>query len=119
MAQVQVEKTITTYQKNKFGDADDNYLNIERMFLLMFITRFLRAQITSKFSRMKLANDSTRFAPGAAIVTPNVIRTELIASIARWNITDMCRMQRHLQKYCGWSATAAIPSVLMCFGRLH
>ncbi|MGX1957033.1 phage tail sheath subtilisin-like domain-containing protein [Serratia proteamaculans] len=76
---VQIEKTITTYQKNKFGDADDSYLNIETLFLLMFVTRFLRTQITSKFSRMKLANDGTRFAPGSAIVTPNVIRAELIA----------------------------------------
>lgn len=76
---VQVEKTITTYQKNKFGDADDSYLNIETLFLLMFVTRFLRTQITSKFSRMKLANDGTRFVPGSAIVTPNVIRAELIA----------------------------------------
>ncbi|MBQ0956929.1 phage tail sheath subtilisin-like domain-containing protein [Serratia symbiotica] len=76
---VQVEKTITTYQKNKYGDADDSYLNIETIFLLMFVTRFLRAQITSKFGRMKLANDGTRFAPGAPIVTPNVIRAELIA----------------------------------------
>ncbi|MBK0004379.1 phage tail sheath subtilisin-like domain-containing protein [Erwinia sp. S38] len=76
---VQVEKTITTYQKNKFGDVDDSYLNIETLFLLMFVTRFLRTQITSKFSRMKLANDGTRFAPGSAIVTPNVIRAELIA----------------------------------------
>ncbi|WP_447880773.1 phage tail sheath subtilisin-like domain-containing protein [Serratia fonticola] len=76
---VQVEKTITTYQKNKFGDADDSYLNIETLFLLMFVTRFLRTQITSKFGRMKLANDGTRFAPGSAIVTPNVIRAELIA----------------------------------------
>jgi len=76
---VQVEKTITTYQKNKFGDADDSYLNIETLFLLMFVTRFLRTQITSKFSRMKLANDGTRLAPGSAIVTPNVIRAELIA----------------------------------------
>lgn len=76
---VQVEKTITTYQKNKFGDADDSYLNIETLFLLMFVTRFLRTQITSKFSRMKLASDGTRFAPGSAIVTPNVIRAELIA----------------------------------------
>lgn len=76
---VQVEKTITTYQKNKFGDADDSYLNIETLYLLMFVTRFLRTQITSKFGRMKLANDGTRFAPGSAIVTPNVIRAELIA----------------------------------------
>ncbi|MBE0150946.1 phage tail protein [Serratia fonticola] len=76
---IQVENVITTYQKNKFGDADDSYLQVETLFTLMFVTRFLRIQITSKFSRMKLAADGTRFAPGSAIITPNVIRAELIA----------------------------------------
>ncbi len=36
----------------------------------MFVTRFLRTQVTSKFARMKLAADGTRFAPGSAIITP-------------------------------------------------
>lgn len=76
---VQVENIITTYQKNKYGAEDDSYLQIETLFLLMFVTRFLRTQVTSKFSRMKLAANGTRFAPGSAIITPNVIRAELIA----------------------------------------
>ena len=76
---VQVENLITTYQTNKYGDADDSYLQVETLFLLMFVTRFIRTQITSKFARMKLAADGTRFAPGSAIVTPNIIRAELIA----------------------------------------
>ncbi|EPB3975106.1 phage tail sheath subtilisin-like domain-containing protein [Yersinia enterocolitica] len=76
---VQVENIITTYQKNKYGAEDDSYLQIETLFLLMFVTRFLRTQVTSKFARMKLAADGTRFAPGSAIITPNIIRAELIA----------------------------------------
>jgi len=76
---VQVENLITTYQTNKYGDADDSYLQVETLFLLMFVTRFMRGQVTSKFARMKLAADGTRFAPGSAIVTPNIIRAELIA----------------------------------------
>ncbi|EKN4181910.1 phage tail sheath subtilisin-like domain-containing protein [Yersinia ruckeri] len=76
---VQVENIITTYQKNGFGAEDDSYLQIETLFLLMFITRYMRTQVTSKFARMKLAADGTRFAPGSAIITPNVIRAELIA----------------------------------------
>ncbi|ELW8194950.1 phage tail sheath subtilisin-like domain-containing protein [Yersinia enterocolitica] len=76
---VQVENIITTYQKNKYGAEDDSYLQIETLFLLMFVTRFLRTQVTSKFARMKLAANGTRFAPGSAIITPNVIRAELIA----------------------------------------
>ncbi|CDH22649.1 phage tail sheath subtilisin-like domain-containing protein [Xenorhabdus bovienii] len=76
---VQVENLITTYQKNPYGDNDDSYLQIETLFLLAFVSRYIRTQITSKFRRMKLAKDGTRFAAGSAIVTPNVVRAELIA----------------------------------------
>ena len=40
----------------------------------------MRGIITSKYGRCKLANDGTRFADGQAIVTPKVIRAELIAA---------------------------------------
>lgn len=76
---VQIENIITTYQKNAYGDNDDSYLQVETLYLLMFVSRFMRTQITSKFGRMKLADDGTRFASGSAIVTPNIIRAELIA----------------------------------------
>ncbi|MDC9607054.1 phage tail sheath subtilisin-like domain-containing protein [Xenorhabdus griffiniae] len=76
---VQIENVISTYQKNPYGDNDDSYLQIETLFLLMFVSRYIRTQITSKFGRMKLAKDGTRFAPGSAIVTPNIVRAELIA----------------------------------------
>lgn len=76
---IQVENVITTYRHNSYGVEDDSYLQIETMYLLMFVTRYLRTQITSKFPRMKLAADGTRFPPGLAIVTPNIIRSELIA----------------------------------------
>lgn len=76
---VRVENIITTYQKNAYGDNDDSYLQVETLYLLMFVSRYLRTQVTSKFGRMKLANDGTRFAPGSAIVTPNIIWAELIA----------------------------------------
>jgi len=76
---VQIENVITTYQTNAYGNADDSYLQVETLFLLMYVTRYIRTQITSKFARMKLAADGTRFAAGSAIVTPNTIRAELIA----------------------------------------
>lgn len=76
---VRIENIITTYQKNAYGDNDDSYLQVETLFLLMFVSRYMRTQVTSKFARMKLVSDGTRFAPGSAIVTPNIIRAELIA----------------------------------------
>ena len=76
---VNVENVITTYQKNSYGDEDDSYLQVETLFSLMFVTRYLRTAVTSKFGRMKLAADGTRFAPGQPIVTPNIIKADQIA----------------------------------------
>lgn len=76
---VALENVITTYQKNAFNQADNSYLEIETMFLLMFVLRDLAGVITSKFSRVKLAADGTRFAPGSALVTPSTIRACIIA----------------------------------------
>ncbi len=76
---VQIENVITTYQTNSYGDADDSYLEIETMFLLMYVTRYLRDVVTTKYARMKLAANGTKFASGSSIVTPNTIKSELIA----------------------------------------
>lgn len=76
---VAIENLITTYQKNSFGAADNSYLQVETLFLLMYVLRAQRTLVTSKYSRVKLAANGTRFAPGSAIVTPNVIKSDLIA----------------------------------------
>ncbi|RON52926.1 phage tail protein [Pseudomonas frederiksbergensis] len=76
---VAIENLITTYQLNAFGAADDSYLQVETLFLLIFVLRAQRSLVTSKYSRVKLAANGTRFAPGSAIVTPNTIKADLIA----------------------------------------
>jgi phage tail sheath gpL-like len=76
---VAIENLITTYQKNSFGAPDDSYLQVETLFLLAFVLRDLKTVVTSKYSRVKLAADGTRFAAGANVVTPNIIRADLIA----------------------------------------
>lgn len=77
---VQIDRVITTYQTNAYGQADNSYLSVETLYTSAYILRYLRGIITSKYGRHKLANDGTRFADGQAIVTPNVIRAELIAA---------------------------------------
>jgi phage tail sheath gpL-like len=74
-----IQNLITTYQKNAFGSPDNSYLEIETMFTLAYVLRTLKTMVTSKYARVKLAADGTRFAPGSAVVTPNIIRADLIA----------------------------------------
>lgn len=76
---VLIERAVTSYQKNSFGVADPSYLDINTPATLSYIRYATRARITQKFPRFKLANDGTRFGAGQAIVTPNIIRAELIA----------------------------------------
>jgi len=76
---VAIENLITTYQTNAFGQPDNSYLEIETMFLLAYVLRRLRTLVTSKYARVKLAADGTRFAPGSATVTPKIIKADQIA----------------------------------------
>ena len=41
----------------------------------------MKAAITSKYPRHKLAPDGTRFGPGQAIVTPIILKAELVAEL--------------------------------------
>ncbi len=76
---VSIQNLISTYQKNAFGQPDDSYLEVETLFTLMYVLRAMASMVTTKYARMKLAADGTRFAAGSAIVTPNTIRGDLIA----------------------------------------
>ncbi len=69
----------TTYQLNKYGMSDDAYELLTTMTTLTRLFRNMKHAITTKYPRHKLADDGTRFGVGQAIVTPKIIKAELIA----------------------------------------
>ncbi len=77
--QVFIERPITTYNLNAAGVADDSYLDITVPAIAMYIRAKQRSRILSKYGRHKLAADGTKFAPGQAVVTPSVIKAELLS----------------------------------------
>ncbi len=77
---VRIERAVTTYQKNTWGQSDPSYLDSETLHTSTYVLRYLRQRITSKYARHKLANDGTRFGEGSAIVTPSIVKGELIAA---------------------------------------
>jgi phage tail sheath gpL-like len=79
---VMIERLATTYQLNAWGQPDPSYLDVETLATLTYVIRRLRQAITQKFGRHKLASDGTRFGAGQAIVTPAIIRAELVAQYA-------------------------------------
>lgn len=77
---LRVQRDITTYKKNAYGVVDNSYLDSETLHTSAYVLRRLKTVITSKYGRHKLANDGTRFGPGQAIVTPAVIKGELLTT---------------------------------------
>lgn len=75
---VLIEQVVTTYQTNALGIPDVSYLKLNSVWTADAIRYAVRARIALRFPRHKLANDGTNFAPGQAIVTPSIIRAELI-----------------------------------------
>ena len=77
--QPMIAREQTTYQRNLYGQSDDAYELVTTLATLAKLLRNQRQAITSKYARCKLADDGTRFGPGQAIVTPGIIRGELIS----------------------------------------
>ena len=76
---VAIENLITTYQRNALGQADNSYLEVETLFTLMFVLRALASVVRTKYARVKLAADGTRLRPGSGVVTPSLIKADIIA----------------------------------------
>lgn len=109
---LRVERAITTYQKNTFGQTDPSYLDSETLHQLTEITRRLRNRITQKYPRHKLADDGTRFGAGQAIVTPSVIRGELIAEYADMEELGLVENAAMFKKYLIVERNATNPNRL-------
>lgn len=76
---VLIEQVVTTYQTNSYGIPDVSYLKLNTVWTVDAVRFAVRARIALKFPRHKLANDGTNIAPGQAVVTPSILRAELIA----------------------------------------
>lgn len=81
---VRIERLITMYQENIYGLPDPSYLNLTTPATLEYLRYSLRARITQKFPRHKLADDGIDYGPGQAIATPKIIRAEIIALAEEW-----------------------------------
>jgi phage tail sheath gpL-like len=81
------------------GDDDTSYLDSETLHTLAYIIRTLKTTITTKYPRHKLANDGTKYGTGQAIVTPSVIRGELIAQYQKLELLGIVENTELFKKY--------------------
>ncbi|KJZ09427.1 hypothetical protein TW85_22020 [Marinomonas sp. S3726] len=74
-----IERQITMYQTNASGLSDASYLDICTPETLERIRYEQRLMMAQKYPRHKLASDGTQYGAGQAIVTPKIIRGQLLS----------------------------------------
>lgn len=78
--EVAIEREVSMYRENAFGDPDPSYLDITTPATLGYLRYSLRTMVTNRFPRHKLANDDVlaRLDPGQPVVTPKIMRTAML-----------------------------------------
>ncbi len=76
---VQIERLQTSYQVNSAGANDTAFTDVNVLLTLLFLRFNLRTLLAVKFPRHKLASDEAKIAPGQDIMTPSIMRAELVA----------------------------------------
>lgn len=84
-----IERAITTYQVNAVGVDDTAFLDAETVRTLSYLRQAVRARISLKYPRHKLASDGAIFGPGQAVVTPRILTAELLALFRELEIAGL------------------------------
>lgn len=81
---VNIERLRTTRKLNDFGAPDSSLADLNPKLQLSYVRFSFRVRVINKFSRSKLADDGTRFGPGQDVVTPRIMKAEIIALFRDW-----------------------------------
>ncbi|HHE0554659.1 TPA: phage tail sheath subtilisin-like domain-containing protein [Vibrio parahaemolyticus] len=79
-SEVAIEREVSMYRENSFGDPDPSYLDITTPATLGYLRYSLRTMVTNRFPRHKLANDDVldRLDPAQPVVTPKIMRNAIL-----------------------------------------
>jgi phage tail sheath gpL-like len=88
---VSVQKLITTYQFNSFGDPDNSFLEVETMYRIAYAIQQMKIQTQSQYAGYLLADDGTRFAPGINVATPSLIAAFIVSIYQQLIYQGICQ----------------------------
>lgn len=76
---VAIERLITTYKRNAYGNDDDSYLNIETILTAALSIQDMKQYLASQFSRYVLLRDGAKITAGQQATTAELIGKTCIA----------------------------------------
>ena len=75
--EVTIQRLVTTSK-------DPSYSSVNTLLTLSFLRFSIRTYFARKYPRVKLASDNARIPPGALMMTPHLMKAELIALFRSW-----------------------------------
>ncbi|MFB2709776.1 phage tail sheath subtilisin-like domain-containing protein [Aeromonas veronii] len=83
---VAIEREVSMYQKNAFGDPDPSYLDITTPATLGKMRYDVRVMVTNRFPRHKLVNDEAlpQIDPAQPVVSPKLMKEALLEVALDW-----------------------------------
>ena len=81
---LRLERLVTTWQTNAQSIPDTSYQDVTTTDLLAALRYSVRARISSKFAQFKLTDDGNPIPAGQPIVSPAIIKDELIILFQEW-----------------------------------
>lgn len=81
---VRIQRSVTFYQKNAAGVADDAYLDTETLYTLAKLARDMRSFLSSTYARKKLVADGTEIEGGSNQVTAQHVLGSAISRYRRY-----------------------------------
>lgn len=79
--QPQIMSERLQYKFNNFGQSDTAFMYITTLSNLAELLTRMKSAITSKYRRVKLAPDGTNFGIGQRVITPKIVKAELVAEM--------------------------------------
>lgn len=83
---VAIEREVSMYQKNSFGDPDPSYLDITTPATLGKMRYDIKVMVTNRFPRHKLADDNVlaQIDPAQPVVTPKLMEQAILEVALDW-----------------------------------
>lgn len=82
--EVQILRDVSTYIKNGAGGADASYRDGTTTATLETLLTEMRTFVLTNYADVKIVDDGTYIAPGAAVTTPRSIHSDIVALARGW-----------------------------------
>lgn len=95
---VRIESVVTNYTHSPTGVQDSSYRYVNTILTLSYLRWDQRNFLLKKYPRYKVASDSTAVRSGQKVITPKLLKAELVGKFREWEAKGLVENSDHYIK---------------------